>query len=340
MSEQDGVTMPPTSRKAFAFLFFALLLSSSASSQEIQLRSRVELVVVPVSVKDRNGKLAIGLRQSDFSIQEAGKLQTITNFSIDPVPISAAILIDTGISETALTQIKNSFPALTGAFADDDEIAIYHFDQHVEKLLDFSSDKIQIGRALDELKSATPSSSSVGGGPFSTTGPIINGAPIIPGVQSAGRTIAPPTKVLNDAIFQAAEDLGARAANRRRILVIASDGRNQNSQHSYDTAVDRLLIHEVLVFALGVDTSLFQRLRSNMKSYAAATGGEAWFPDSQSALESCYFLSTEEARNQYVLGYVSSNKRPAARPVFREIKVRVSQPGAEVRHRKGYYQSP
>ena len=330
--------MPPAATKVFALLAIAAALRVSA--QEVQLRSRVELVVVPVSVKDRSDKLAAGLSQTDFTITEAGKKQTITAFSIDPVPISAAILIDTGVSEAALTRVKDSFPALMGAFADDDELVVYRFDKHVEKLLDFTSDRVQIEKALEKLRSATPSTYSMGGGPFSTPGPVINGTPITPGVQPPGRSAALPSKVLHDAVYAAAEDLGARAFDRRRILLIASDGRNQNSKTSYDGAMDRLLLHAVQVFSFGVDTSLFQRVRSPLSSYAKDTGGESWFPDSQSALESCYFISTETARNQYVLGYESSNKRPPAKAVFREIKVQVSLKGAEVRHRKGYYQSP
>jgi len=328
-------------RAASVVLPLLLILPSPAMpGQQAQVRSRVELVEVPVTVKARDGRLAADLNATDFTISEAGKKQTITTFSIDPVPISAAILIDTGITEGALTRVKNSLPTLMGAFADDDEIAVYRFDKGVEKLMDFSSDRLQIERTFDKLANATPSSSSMAGGPFSTPGPVINGVPIIPGVQAAGRTSAPPTKVLHDAIFQAAEDLSSRAVDRRRVVLMASDGRNQNSLHSFESALDRLLMHKVQVFAFGVDTSVFQRVRSSLTSYTKATGGEACFTEAQNALESCYLLSTEEARNQYVLGYVSTNKRPAAKPVFREIKVQVSRSGMEVRHKKGYYQTP
>ena len=317
------------------------LWSFSASAQEIQVRSSVELVVVPVTVKDKNGKLAGGLTPGDFTLSEAGKKQNITSFSIDPVPLSAVILIDTGISEEALTRVKTSFPALIGAFALDDEIAVYRFDKHVEKLTAFTSDRVHIERTFEKLvNSATASSSSMPGGPFKEPGPVINGAPIIPGVQSTGRTIAPPTKTLHDAIFQAAEDLGTRSVERRRIALIASDGRNQSSTHSYDAALERLLLNGVQVFALGVDTSLFQRVRSTLLSYSKATGGDTWFLDSQNALDAGYSLSTEQARNQYVLGYVSTNKRPTGKAVFREIKVQLNRPGTEIRHRKGYYQTP
>jgi hypothetical protein len=94
------------------------------------------------------------------------------------------------------------------------------------------------------------------------------------------------------------------------------------------------------VFSIGLDTTVFQRMRSPLGSYAKDTGGESWFTDSQSGIESCYALSTETARNQYILSYVSSNKRPAGKPVFREIKVRVATKDAEIRHKRGYYQGP
>ena len=317
-----------------------LLVSSFTAGQDIQLRTGVELVVVPVSVRDGDGKLVGNLKQEDFSLTEAGKKQSITQFSIDPAPLSVVLVIDTGVTDAALQNIKNSFPALLGAFSDDDEVGIYRFDKHVERVLEFTNDRVQLARTFEKLQSATPSASSLGGGPFSTPGPVINGTPVIPGVQAAGRSTALPTKVLHDAMFDAAEYLGTRPIDRRRIVILASDGRNQNSLNPYDTALNRLLLHEVHVFALGVDTSLFQRLRSTLVNYAKGTGGEAWFPDSQAAIELGYLLSTEAARNQYVLGYVSTNKRPTGRAVFREIKVAVARSGTDVRHRKGYYQSP
>jgi VWFA-related protein len=333
--------MLPTGRQAastFALFLFTFL---TCIAQEVQIRSRVELVVVPVTVKNKNNTLAIGLTRDAFTVKEAGKTQTITDFSIEPVPISAAILFDTGISETALTHVKNSFPALLGAFANDDEVAVYRFDKSIEKIADFTADHARITATLQKLQSVTPSSaSSISTGPFSMPGPVINGVPIIPGVQSAGRTTAPPTKVLHDAVFQAAEDLAGRSVGRRRILFIISDGQNHNSQHSYDTALERLLTQEVQVFSIGLDTTLFQRMRSPLGSYAKDTGGESWFPDSQSGIESCYALSTETARNQYLLSYVSSNKRPVGKPVFREIKVQVTLKDAEIRHKRGYYQAP
>lgn len=333
--------MRPVIRAAVSTLALVILLTSvPVPAQEAQIRSRVELVLVPVAAKNKNGRLAAGLTQSDFSISEDGKKQSITSFSVDPVPISAAILLDTGITEGSLDRVKNSFPALMGAFAEDDEIAVYRFDKYVEKVMDFSSDRQQIERTFGSLLSATATPSSMPGGPFSTAGPVINGVPIIPGVQSQGRTSAPPTKVLHDAVFQAAEDLSTRGSDRRKVIFVASDGRNQNSKYSYGAALDRLLLHEVQFFGFGVDTSVLQRVGSSLGSYAKDTGGDTCYSGSQGSLEVCYLLSTEDARNQYVLGYVSTNKRPEVKPVFREIKVQLARSGFDIRFKKGYYQTP
>ena len=334
--------MPRLRHPAVRALAFAVLSLCACvlAAQDGRIRSRVELVLVPVTVKGPNGNLAAGLSKDAFTIREAGKVQAITSFSIDPVPLSVAILLDTAVTETALTRIKSSFPALLGAFADDDEIAVYLFEKATEKVVDFTADHARISAVVEKLNRTTSPSLTTGGGPFSFPGPVINGAPIIPGVQSAGRTTAAPTKLLHDSMFQAAEDLAARDIDRRRIVILISDGQNHGSLHSYDTALERLLTYEVQVFSMGVDTSVFQRLRSSLASYAKDTGGNAWFPESQADLESCYSVSTDSARNQYVLGYISSNKRPADKPVFREIKVQAMLKNAEVRHKRGYYQAP
>ena len=254
---------------AVRVLAFALLscCASFLVAQDGRIRSRVELVLVPVTVKGPGGTPATGLTKTAFTITEAGKVQTITSFSIDPVPLSAAIVLDTSITETALTRMKSSFPALLGAFADDDEIAVYRFEKTVEKIVDFTADHERISNAVEKLSRTTSPLLTTGSGPFSFPGPVINGGPIIPGVQSAGRTTAAPTKVLHDAVFQAAEDLAARDIDRRRIVILISDGQNHNSMHSYDNALERLLTHEVQVFSMGVDTSVFQRLRSSLASY-------------------------------------------------------------------------
>src|SRR5436190_22933130 len=112
--------------KRFLLLTSALLLLfASAATLRSQFRARVDLVVVPVSVRDNNGVLITGLEKDDFTVLEDGKPQTITDFSKDTQPLSAVILIDDGISGNALRRVVSMLPSITGAFKPDDEMASY-----------------------------------------------------------------------------------------------------------------------------------------------------------------------------------------------------------------------
>jgi hypothetical protein len=121
-----------------------LLLVLTAGAQDFQIRTRVDLVVVPVTVKGADDKLINGLAQDDFIILEDGQPQTITNFTIDPVPLSAAVIVDTGLSADSLMKVQQTIPALTGAFSEFDEVAVYRFlaanDDSPRTLLDNGTD--------------------------------------------------------------------------------------------------------------------------------------------------------------------------------------------------------
>ncbi len=79
--------------------------------------------------------------------------------------------------------------------------------------------------------------------------------------------------------------------------------------------------NNIQVYPIGLDAPLFSRRFSVLSDYAKARGGEAFYLDSARALERSYIRAAEEARNQYVLGYFSTNKAPGPQPVFREITV-------------------
>src|SRR5574339_715496 len=82
------------------------------SSQNNPFRARVDLVVVPVSVRDNNGSLVTNLEPEDFTVLEDGKPQRITNFSMDAQPLSAAIVIDDGVAGPALGQVFKLVPSI------------------------------------------------------------------------------------------------------------------------------------------------------------------------------------------------------------------------------------
>ncbi len=318
---------------------------SSARDQDFQIRTRVDLVVVPVTVKGAKDRLITGLTKDDFILMEDGQRQTITNFTTDPVPLSAVILVDTGLSAGSLSKVQQTFPALAGAFSEFDEVALYRFDKFVAKVLDFSRDSVALEtsmKTLKDIKGDPMPYQPPPGGPFSVPGPVINGRAVVPAGQVAAGSSAPPKKikVLNDAVFAAASDLKRRETNRRKMVLIISDGYNEGSDHSFDDAVKSLLENGVEVYAVGVEQSFLTKPFSVLNRYAAVTGGDTYSAGSIQNIEQSYNTAAEAARNQYVLGYISRNKVQGVLPIFRDIQVTVAKAGFETLHRKGYYQYP
>ncbi len=339
--------MRPRVRIIVKLLLLALLfLVLAAQAQDYRIRAKVDLVVVPVTVKGSGDRLVTGLTKDDFIVLEDGRRQTISTFAIDPVPLSAAVVVHTGLEAGSLSKVQQTFSALAGAFSEFDEVAVYRYDKFVTKVLDFSPDLNIAETAMKTLRNVTPSNpaptATAPGGPFSTVGPVINGAPVVQPGQIGVVTTAPRKnpQVLNDAIFRAASDLAKRERSRRKIVVIVSDGQEVGSSHGFDETAKTLLESGIQVYAIALDQPILFRKFSTLGDYAAATGGDTFFVNSVQKIESAYSTATEEARNQYILGYISNNEPLGGGPVFRDIVVRTARNGFETRHRKGYYQYP
>ena len=311
-----------------------LLVVSTLLGQEFQIRTRVDLVEVPFSVKGRDGKLVVGMGLEDFTVLEDGVVQTIERFSIDPIPLSAAVVIDTGLAENSLTAIQEAIPSLVYAFGPLDEFAVYRYDNRVRKMLDFTNDPEALRTALDELKELRPTTQFVGGTPVQQ-GPVVSGVPVI---NTARIPLGRDKRVLHDAVYEAARALRDRPAERRKIIVLVSDGNAEDSEQNQEENSLFLLEQEIQLYPIGLNTGLLGRIITPLDDYARLTGGDLYYAGSDS-LELMFPRVMEQARNQYVLTYVSTNSVPPGTIPFRQIEV-LSKKGYDVVHKAGYYQIP
>jgi hypothetical protein len=104
------------------------------SQEELfKLSVNVNQVIVPVRVTDESGRLVSGLLAKDFSVYEDGKKQIMNFFTSDPFALSAAVIMDLGMSDTGVQKVNQTFPALEGAFASFDEIAVYAYSTAVSR---------------------------------------------------------------------------------------------------------------------------------------------------------------------------------------------------------------
>jgi VWFA-related protein len=320
----------------------------------------VNFVTVPVTVKDEDGRLVAGLLRKDFAIYEDGVPQPLKLFTSDPFPLSAALIIDQGMSDTAMKKINESLPAITGAFSQFDEVALYTYGDTVRRVSDFNAVSDQLTGQLRRTKNqGNTGGVPVVSGPLAA-GPTVNGHPLDPGTPQV-RTPLKQDRVLNDAVLRAALDLSKRDQEaaldpskrkqaRRKIIFIISDGTEWGSNASYNDVLKVLLSHEIAVYAIGVDSAAIPgynkatRLHlplmaygNILPKYASATGGELFAEFTRKAIEEAYARVTEVARNQYTLGY-TTRATPASN--YRMIEVRVKRPGLKVYAKDGYYPLP
>jgi VWFA-related protein len=345
-----------------AFLLITLAFGSLLAAQNYQVRTSVDLVVVPTSVRDGKGRLVTGLTQKDFAILEDGVPQIITNFSDDPQPLSAAIVIDTGMGGNALRRLVPLFISITGGFSDLDEMASFRYDHLVWQLSDFTSDHEKIEKSFATVKSiAEKQPATVPPGDPAPTVPkalqlilgVINlggygGAvdantrPPTERLPTVGSKRVPPSRVLFDGLYEAAKALEKRPENRRRIIFIVSDGQVNSgaNAHNFTEIADLLLRHDIELYAVNTDTDPIGRKLGVLTSLAQATGGDEYKGLKVASMEAAFSRITEQARNQYVLGYHSTNEPVGRMPVVRTIDVKARNDGWKVTHRKGYLQVP
>lgn len=299
------------------------------------LRSRTELVPVPVTVKNTHGELIGDLTKDDFRVFEDGKEQNIALFSTEAFPLSVAVVLDNDLTIKERDQVQKSLDSIAGGLGPADEAAVILYDQYPEPAIDFTADNDLMITKLHRLKLGESFPGDYGG-PMDA-GPTINNQSQAPGVKVYGKGQERVTKALDDAMHAAAEMLRARGRDRRKVICLISDG--QNSHHnkwSYAQTLQLLLSSDISVYTVTVGTVLLKREPGRMTHYANDTGGDAFFASKQRDLERLYSSIDEQARNQYTLAYAPAN--PTAGD-YHTIEVRIERPGLQVSARQGYYAS-
>ena len=83
--------------RTYAAIVLVLVCTSLAAAQESDVfRTSTDVVLVPVSVTDRNGRFVGGLTSAHFQISDGGTRRAVKQFSTGRVPLSLALLLDIG----------------------------------------------------------------------------------------------------------------------------------------------------------------------------------------------------------------------------------------------------
>jgi Ca-activated chloride channel family protein len=268
------------------------------------VRVNTELVVLNVTVTDKAGQYVPGLGLSDFTIFEDGKpvpVDVISSFSVHESPFASVVLLDTsGSMETRLSLARSAAIRFLDRLRDEDVAAVYRFDSKVEQVQEFSG-----GRDL---------------------------APMVYGVKADGLT------TLNDAIVEAAKALATRPEKRKAIVVL-SDGMDTHSKASADKAIESALAVGASIYA--VDMSASEGSSSHdrqsaavLKSFAEKSGGRFVATPGGPALRDAFASIADELGHQYTIAFRPLNQKRDGK--WHKLDVKTSRSDLEVRSRKAY----
>lgn len=312
------------------------------SDNQNVLKVNVNLVILPVTVKDSSGRLVADLTRSDFRIFDDNVEQRIEYFSAEAFPLSVVVLLDNDLKSKDALQVESSLSAIVAGLSTNDEAFICRFDTNFHPGKGFTRDQDKLLTELHRTRLDTDRpdvAPSAGGGPFS--GPTINGqSASSPGSPApAGSTVIlgnPNTKAIDDAVFEASQLLKDRGRDRRKMIFLVSDGQNgKGNVNTYGNVVKELLRYGISVYSIGVGSGFFDRKFTRLQSYAHDSGGDVYYAAKRNSLEALYSRVTEQARNQYTLGY---NPRGNDRSKdYHSVEVRVRREGLDIRTREGYY---
>ena len=320
----------------------------------------VNYVQVPVTVKDHHKNLVPGLDWRDFRVYENDQRMSIKYFSTDPVPLSVAFVIDQSVASQTMSKVNQSLAAVSGAFANYDEVGVYTYNTHPKMQTIFTGSQSARLTAAIEKSKAEGRDTMIGPG----SGPMGQGVYIndtswqtMPDVSGGGPTAGGKFNVtpkqahpLNDAILMAAQDLARRDSTRRRVIYVLSDGREYGSKAKYKDVVKYLQEHKIAVYGTLVGDSatwglgFFDRVHlplmladNILPQYAVATGGQFVSEFSVDGIQHSFAAIAEQVRTQYTIGYYSTESIYDEK--YRRIEVQVARPGFSVIAKQGYFPS-
>lgn len=287
-----------------AALLFAVLAGAQVPDP-FRISVTVDLVVLNVAVRDRDGKFVPDLRKDDFDVRENGVRQTVRLFIHEDIPVTVGLVVDhSGSMRRKLTDVIAAVRTFVESSSPDDEMFVVNFNEKVTLGL---PDAVHLSNRPEQLALAISSTPAEG--------------------QTA----------LYDAILEAQEKL--QASNRhKKVLVVISDGGDNASAHNLNEVLKTAEQSSTLVYTVGIfDPQDADSNPGALKRLASETGGEAFFPGEISEVVVICQRIARDIRSQYTLGYVPS--RSAKPGSYHRIQVAARSAGHSklfVRTRSGY----
>jgi Ca-activated chloride channel homolog len=259
------------------------------------IRSDVNLVLIPVTVTDPMNRFVTGLEKEYFKVFEDKKQQTISHFSSEDAPLSVGLLFD--CSGSMGPKLKNSREAVAQFFKTanpEDEAFLVQFHDTADLAIGFTDN-------LQDIQNHVQFTNSKG------------------------------MTALLDAIYLGVHEM-KKAKNPRKALLVISDGGDNNSRYTESEIRNLVKESDVQIYAIGIYEPSGSRTRTVEESNGPAlltdlanqTGGRQYQVENLTELPDIAAKIGMELRNQYVLGYSPQNRERDGK--YRHVEVKLIQP--------------
>ena len=289
-----------------ALVLVSLALSSTLLAQDAKPAGKtVELRMI---VTDSAKKSVEKIQKEDVHVIEDKVEQTVLSVERDDRPIDLVLAIDSSGSVRSLfPTVLESARVIVSNRRPEDEILVERFigSEKIESMQDFTRDGKLLLTAIDKF--------------FIEKG------------QSA----------VIDALYVAASSFAKfnkTSKDRRRVVVIISDGEDRNSFYKQEQLVKFLHQTDAQVFALGLVTELDKeaglirlsprdKAEKLLQTVTSETGGRVFFPKNKTELIDSLQQLITDLRGQFRITYESSKEKKG----FRKVEVKLVSPNGEKR---------
>jgi VWFA-related protein len=346
-------------RKATILLICGAALAQSPPAADPKddkdaiIRTNVNVVIAPTTVRDKKGEFIDGLQLQDFQLYDNNKLQRITaDVRDEPLSLVIAVQKSSNLNDI-LPKIQRIGSMLNDLVAGQDgEVAVVAFDHRIQVAQDFTNETEKVSEALKKL---------------------------VPG--SANHAVI-------DAEMQCIRMLRNRPRDRRRVLLIIAEKRDRGSEARLREALTEAQFANVAIYSLDISSAMatlttrgdpppppsipttaqhvpagaaltpttidqnyylgnaipvFVDIFKGVKSlfvddtldvFTRFTGGKEYAFVSERSLEKAVEGISQELHSQYLLSYTPNNQIEGG---FHDIRVVVNRNNLEVRTRPGYW---
>jgi Ca-activated chloride channel homolog len=270
------------------------------------IRVDVDMALVPVTVLDPSGRNVLGLQPGNFKLFDGSNQMPIASFGRQDAPVSIGLIYDfSGSMGDKANEASDAPIELFQKLNATDEAFLITVSDHAELNYGFTSDFAELQNAL------------LFANPKGTT-PLLDG------------------------VYFGLSEL-KKAHNPRKVLVIVSDGGDNNSRYTLKQVLDTAVESDTQIFAIGLYTDPQSPEESDgpdmLNRLCSKTGGIAFSTASPEGLGATMAKLGDIIHNQYLLGYYPPENQQSGK--YRKIKVKLALPAGSPRlniyARSGYY---